>query len=91
MDKAIEELLSKFSLSLEDVLNIIKTASLFAVSALLTYIVEHIDEIEMSEEVLVFVPVIVLILKAIIDWINKYAYKEKEEKAVVTAQGVLNV
>jgi hypothetical protein len=90
MDKALEELFSKFSLSLEDVLDIIKTASLFAVSTLLTYIVEHIDEIEMSEEVLVFIPIIVLILKAIIDLINKYAYKEKKEVSVITLQGVLN-
>jgi hypothetical protein len=77
-------------MNLEDVLDIIKTASLFAVSTLLTYIVEHIDEIEMSEEVLVFIPIIVLILKAIIHLINKYAYKEKKEVSVITLQGVLN-
>lgn len=83
MDKAFEELFSKFSLNFQDILDIFKTATLFAVAALLTYIVDNIDKIEMSQEALVFLPLILLILRAIIDLINKSAFKQKEKIAPI--------
>lgn len=61
---------SKFSLDINDVINIGKNALLVGLAAVLTYVGEHISNINLGAASALVVPVVVVFVNTAVRWIK---------------------
>jgi hypothetical protein len=69
-----------FSLNVNDVIEIVKQALIVGLAAVLTFIAQHIGNIEMGESTLIVIPVVTAALNTIIRWLNDYTKPKVEVK-----------
>ena len=69
----------KFSLNMDDVAKVAKSAVLVGVAAALTFVVDSLGEIEMGENLLIVIPMVTMGLHAAIRWVNDYTNPDTDE------------
>ena len=67
----------RFSLNMDDVTKVVKTAVLVGVAAALTFVAGNLGEIEMGENLLIVLPMVTMGLQAAIKWVSDLT-KENE-------------
>lgn len=60
----------KYSLNVNDLVNLAKNALLVGAGSLLTYVLENINSIDWGSTGVLFVPVVTLILDGVVKWLK---------------------
>ena len=68
---------ARYSLNVNDAVNLVKNAVLVGTGAVLTYVIENINSVDWGTTGVLLVPVVTVLLDAVVKWI-------KGPKAVVT-------
>jgi|688.fasta_scaffold08351_5 hypothetical protein len=60
----------KYSLNVNDVVNLTKNAVLVGTGAVLTYVIENINTVDWGNTGVLLVPVVTLLLDAVVKWLK---------------------
>ena len=61
---------AKYSLNVNDVINLIKNAVLVGAGSILTYIIQNINSVDWGTTGVLLVPVVTVFLDAAVKWLN---------------------
>jgi hypothetical protein len=67
-----------FSVNMDDVMSVLKSAAMVGAAAALTAIVQSIGKIEMGENMVIVIPMVTMALNAAVKWLKTSVYPTKE-------------
>ena len=66
-----------YSMDMNDLVNVGKNALLVGVAAVLTYVGEHITKIDLGAASALVVPVVVVLVNSLVNWIKDHTGQKK--------------